>query len=144
MRSYDYSPRPEVENHHHIRDLIEAQEKRATDRTYHQDRVKALDERDKDIREADGKKTLPFYCVSCGDDFIGEAVKQVEEDWSANQRIAFYKTKCFKGHWCIRLVTDRLRDGYFFKSKRIAVDRGKGYADMLQPFQTNYNLMYGK
>lgn len=144
MRDYEYAPRPEVENHWHIRELIEAQEKRAADRTYHKDRVKALEDRDTEIREADGKKTLPFYCETCREDFVGEAVKQVEPDWSADQNIAFYKTKCFKGHWCMRHITDRLRDRYFFKSKRVAQDRSKHALDLIQSFETGYNTLYGK
>lgn len=144
MREYEATPRPTIEEHHHIRELIETQEKRAADRTYHKDRIKSLEDRENDIRLAPSKETLPFYCEQCDEDFVAEAIKQVEEDWSANQRIAFYKTQCWRGHWCIRLITDRLRDGYFFKSKRVAFDRGKGFEDMLQPFETNYELMYSK
>lgn len=144
MRELDYAPKPLVEEHVHIRELIETQEKRAADRTYHQDRIKNLEERNKDINTAPGKETKPFYCSRCKKDFVGEAIKQVEEDWSANQRIAFYKTKCWRGHWCIRLITDRLRDSYFFKSKRVAFDRGKAFEDMIQPFETNYELLYSK
>ncbi len=136
---YEANPRPVIEDHYHIRELIEAQQKRADDRTYHQDRIKLSEEREKDIKNAPFKETKPFYCETCKEDFMSEAIKQVDS-WSP---IAFYKTKCFKGHWCIRHITDRVKDRYFFKSKRVAIDRGKAFADMLQPFQTNYNLMYG-
>lgn len=144
MRDYDATPRPEIENHWHIRELIEAQEKRAADRTYHQDRIKAAEECIKEIKDAPGKETKPFYCEICKDDFIGEAIKQVESDWTSNQNIAFYKTKCFRGHWTMRLITDRLRDRYFFKSRRIAQDRAKHANDLLQSHQTGYNLLYKK
>jgi len=145
VRHYENTPRPEIENHFHIRELIEAQEKRASDRTYHRDRIKALEERDKEINLAPAKQTMGFYCEKCKEDFMGEAIKQVEVDWSnTSQRIAFYKTKCFKGHWCMRLITDRLKDAYFFKSKRVAQDRMKHSLDLIQSFETNYNLLYGK
>lgn len=145
MRRDLYSPKPEVENHFHIADLINAQDKRATDRTYHQDRIKQNEERDKDIKDAPMKETKAFYCEQCNEDFMGEAIKQVETDWSnPYQRIAFYKSKCFKGHWTMRLITDKNSDRYWFKSKRVAQDRGKHSNDLLQSFQTNYQLMYGK
>lgn len=145
MREYEATPRPEIENHFHIRELIEGQEKRAADRSYHQERKKSLEERDKDIREAKGKEVKMFWCNHCEKDFVGEAVKQVEIDWSnTSQRIAFYRTKCFCGQWAMRLITDTHKDSYFFRSKKVAQDRFNATLDLLQPHQTNYELLYSK
>lgn len=142
---YEHTPRPNIEHHNHIRELIEAQEKRSEERDYSRNKQKALDERNELIRDNKMLELKDFYCRTCDDDFKGQAVKQIEVDWSnPTQMIAFYKSKCFKGHWCIRLVTDRHRDIYWFKSKRVAIDRGKHYADTLQPFETGFNLLYGK
>lgn len=145
MRRELYQPKPNIEEHHHIQDLINVQEKRAAERTYHQDRIKQNEDRDNEINAAPMKETKPFYCETCKEDFYGEAIKQIETDWSApSQRIAFYKSKCFKGHWAMRLITDKNRDAYWFKSKRVAQDRGMHHADLIQVFETNYQLLYGK
>lgn len=141
---YEHTPRPLTESHPHIRELIERQDRRAQDRSYHQDRVKGLDDRNSYIKAAKKEDTLPFYCDECREDFFGDAVLQVELDWTANQSIAFYRTKCFKGHWVMRLVTDQHKDSYFFRSRVVARDRGLHADDTLQPWETNFNLIYGR
>ena len=141
----DYSPRPNIEQHYHIRELIERQDKRSNDRIYHQERQATKDEREKLIADNKVKELVDFHCSDCKTDFKGEAIKQVEVDWSnETQNIAFYKTKCFCGKWCIRHITDRFRDAYWFKSRNVALDRGRHHNDILQPFETGYNLLYGK
>jgi hypothetical protein len=141
----DYSPRPLIEEHYHIQELIDAQEKRAGDRQYHKDKEKERAERDEIIAEAKPKDVQPFWCNVCKEEFVAESIKEIETDWSnSNQRIAFYRTKCFKGHWCMRLITDRHKDAYWFRSTRVAQDRGKHYADTVQPYETGFNLLYGK
>ena len=145
MRDYDYIPRPLVEDHYHIRELIEAQEKRALDREIHRKRAKTQEERESDIKTAKIKETKMFYCERCKKDFVAEAIKQVESDWTnTNQRIAFYKTKCFCGTWSIRHITDIYKDSYFLRSRKVRQDQGSHFADMIQPFQTNYELLYSK
>lgn len=145
MKDYNYIPRPEIEHHHHIRDLIESQDKRVQDRTYHRERIKDLEERDIEINKANNVDTKDFWCSQCNKDFKGQAVKQIEIDWNNNtQRIAYYKTKCFKGHWCIRLITDKHIDGFFIKSRFVNLDRGNHTRDILQSFESGYNLLYKK
>ncbi len=145
MREYDSTPRPEIENHYHIRMLIEGQEKRSDDRNYHRNKEKERDERDDLIKDSKLVCLTDFYCDKCREDFKGQSIRQVEQDWSCpTQRIAFYKSKCKKGHWVIRLITDRHRDGFFIKSKLMALDRGMHYADTIQPWETNFNLLYGR
>ncbi len=138
------TPHPLVEDHYHIQELIENQERRHDDRVAHRERGKARAERDDLIRDAKPFTVMDFWCNQCRKDFKGEAVKQVEADWNADQNLAFYKTKCFRGHWCIRLITDRNRDAYFQRSRSVARDRGAFHNDIIQPFETNYNLLYGK
>lgn len=145
MREYDYIPRPRTESHHHIRELFEQQDKRVFDRQYHRDRIKENEEREEEIEKAQAVVLTDFWCDACKKDFTSHAIKQVEEDWSnLNQRKAFYKTKCFKGHWVIRLITDKWKDKFWQKSKLLALDRGKGFLDALQPFETGYNMLYKK
>ncbi len=138
-------PKPLVEEHYHIQDLITAQELRSDDRAYHRSRKEQQDENTRFIASEPGMVLKEFWCEQCKVDFMSETVKQVEDDWNCpGHQIAFYRTKCFKGHWCVRLITDRFLDGYFTKSKRLARDRAKHYQDTLQPFQDGFNLLFGK
>lgn len=141
----NYGPKPLVEEHYHIQSLIESQQKRVDDREYHRNVAKERVERDDLINEAKQVVVADFWCEDCKLDFKGGAVKQVETDWTnSDQRIAFYKMKCDCGKWCIRLVTDRNKDAFWSKSRLIALDRGKHFADTVQPHETGYNLLYGK
>lgn len=145
MSDYDTTPRPNLEWHPQIRELITTQDKRALEREQSRTRKQSYEERNEDIKKAPWKETKAFYCESCRKDFIGEAIKQVEADWSnTSQSIAFYKTKCFCGKWAMRHITDIHQDRYFAKSKIIAAHRMKHAMDILQQFQTGYNLVWGK
>jgi hypothetical protein len=143
---YDHVPRPDIEQHPHIRMLIENQEKRTADRTLHRNRDKELAERQEEIDRYKHIDVIEFFCAHCQEDFAHYAVKQVEVDWSnSRQNIAFYKGKHEEcGNWAIRHITDRFMDPYWFESIQVANDRGKHYADLLQPFETGYQLLYGR
>lgn len=142
---YEQIPRPQVEDHPHIRFLIESQNRRALDRTYHQNREKELAARTAEIKDAPPLIVHDFYCHECRKDFKGIAVKQVEVDWNNKaQYIAFYRTKCWRGHWCMRLITDKLKDGYWTRSPVVSRDRGKHHGDLLQPGETGFELLYGR
>ncbi len=140
----DHTPHPLIEDHYHIRELIEAQEKRHDERLYSRDKAKAKQEREELIADAKRLVLTDFWCDRCKEDFKGMAWKQVVQDWYTDSRSAFYKTKCFKGHWCIRLITDKYKDGFFVKSRKLAHERGKYHNDIIQPGDTNYQLLYGK
>lgn len=134
------NPHPLVEDHYHIRELIEAQEKRANERTKWQEQKKSIDSLTKDIASFKEYETLDFFCNHCQLDFIARSRKEVDS-WD---NIAYYKTKHRCGNWCLRRITDRLRDHYFFQSKKIAYDRVINANEMLQPFQSGFNMLYGK
>lgn len=141
----DHTPHPLVEDHYHIRELIEAQEKRSADRQQYRDREKLRDERNSDVRDAKAMELKPFWCDKCQEDFFAQSIKEVEVDWSCpTQYIAFYRTKHWCHTWCMRLITDRHRDAYWFRSKEVARDKGKHYQDLLQPHQTGFNTLYKK
>lgn len=143
--NFKHTPHPVVEDHYHIQELINAQEKRANDRTYHRDRAKAQAERMDEIKAAQAKVLKPFWCSTCAKDFAAEAIKEVERDWSnPTQYIAFYRTVHWCGTRCLRLITDVHRDAYWYKSKMVAIDKGKHYTDTLQPHETGFNIMYKK
>ncbi len=138
--------KPLIEEHYHINDLIEKQERRSEDRQMHKDRIAQLEEREKLIADAKPRAHTDFYCSRCAMDFSGNAILQIEVDWTnENQRLAFYKLKhrnC--GNWCIRLVTDKHRDPFWFRSRRVARERQQYFKDTVQPHEDGFNLLYGK
>lgn len=143
IRRYDYAPRPEVESHTTIRELIDAQEKRAEDRQDYRNRKQSQEERMRDIKAAKGKDIKAFHCETCNKEFVSETIKQVETDWSnTTQYIAYYRSKCLCGRWAQRNITDVHQDRYFAKSRVVAMNREKHAADVIQPFETNYELLY--
>lgn len=135
-----HQPKPEIENHYHIQDLINRQQARSEDKTRHKDIDKKRDEVLKDIAGFKDIELLDFYCKHCKRDFKGRAKKQID-NWST---IAYYKIKHICGNWCIRHITDRVRDPYFYYSKNVARDRGEATLDTLQSFETGYNMVYKK
>lgn len=142
---YDHTPRPEIEKHYHIQDLIEFHERKTQDRNFHRERIKQNEDRESYITDSKPVALTDFFCSKCKQDFKSVAIRQIEVDWSkTSQRVAFYKSKCDKGHWCIRLITDRGMDAFYSKSKLLAVDRARHSLDTLQPHETGFNLMYGK
>ena len=139
--SLKYTPKPLVEEHYHIQELIDSQEKRVEDRN----RTRAIEkQRDDTLKYIAGFKDtelLDFYCDDCNREFVARAKKHVD-NW--NNNIAYYKIKHTCGKWCMRHITDRFRDKYFFKSRRLAKDRVDMFNDTLQSFQTGFNMVYGK
>src|SRR3989338_865221 len=94
--NYENTPRPELENHPHIRMLIETQEKKTKDRNLHRDKDKELAERQEEIDRYKPVDIIEFWCEECKEDFAHLAYKQVETDWSNTaQEIAFYR-ECTK------------------------------------------------
>lgn len=141
----DQVPHPLIEDHYHIRSLIDGQEKRVADRTYHRNRVKNLEDRESTLADSKEFTVTDFFCSRCDKDFKAQVVRQIEIDWTnSGQRVAFYRTKCWRGHHCIRLITDKHRDAFWFKSKLVVRDRGLHHNDTIQPFQTGFQMLYGK
>lgn len=141
MSERKYIPTPLVEEHHHIRELIERQERRVEDRTRAQNIEKNRDSALKYIQGYKDIETLDFHCKDCGVDFVARARKQID---SWDKTWAYYKTKHTCENWCIRHITNRLRDEYYFLSPKIARERAEQHNDLIQPFQTGYNTLYGK
>lgn len=141
-----HQPKPLAEEHWHIQELIKGQQRRVEEREYARNQSKNKAARQDDINSADVLVIKDFWCHTCKEDFIAMSVKEVEQDWSnPSQNIARYHTKHKEcGTWCIRHITDKLDDPFWSKSKAVALDRGKHSVDLLQPFENNYNLMWGK
>lgn len=142
---YEHTPRPLVEEHYHIKELIERQEKRTDDRIYHREKEKEREENEKLIKEAKQVCVTEFWCDKCKQDFKSMSIKEVESDWNnPSHQIAFYRSKCDKGHWCQRLITDKHTDAFWTKSKLVARDKGLHINDIIQPHETGFNLLYGR
>ena len=142
---YDQTPRPDIEYHPHIQNLIKRQEKKSSDRNYHREKEKEKAERQEEINKAKPVDVIEFYCRSCKKDFAHIAYKQVETDWTnVKQKIAFYKGKHECGTWTIRHISDKFSDPYWMESPQVARDRGEHHADLIQPFESGYNLLYGR
>jgi len=140
-----HEPKPEIENHPHIQMLIDTQEKRSKDRIAHQDKDKMNAERNDEIRKREAFGIIEFFCDRCDEDFANFAHKHVEQDWSnSSQYVAYYKSKHDCGNWVIRHITDKNSDAYWMNSKSVAQDRGKHHNDLLQSFETGYNMLYGR
>lgn len=140
-----HEPKPEIEFHPHIQALIERQEKRTKDRNQYRNREKENEEREEEIAKAKPFDIIEFWCSECREDFAHFAHKQVEKDWTnPTQRIAFYKGVHDCGTWSMRHITDRLADPYWLESIQVAQDRGKHFADLIQPFESGYQLLYGR
>lgn len=139
-----HGPAPLIEEHYHIKELIDRQEIRAADRQNWKDRESARRDAVSEIAGSKEVTLTDFWCERCRLDFKAVAQRQIEEDWTSDGQIAFYKTKCFRGHWCIRLITDKVRDPYWRRSRAVAKDRAKHSADLIQPFEEGFNLLYGK
>lgn len=145
MKYLDETPHPLIEDHYHIRELFENQDKRVADREHHRQRIKDLEERENLIKDSKLATLTDWWCDECKEDFKSVGVRFIETDWSnRSQRVAFYRTKCFKGHWVVRWITDKWRDPYWEKSKWVANDRTKHANDVLQEFQSGYTLMNTK
>jgi hypothetical protein len=137
---FNQTPHPTIEDHYHIQELINGQEKRSAQRTYHQNVEKDRDAFEKYVASIPDMTLVDFWCAECKKDFIARVRKEVDS-WG---HFAFYRTKHKCGKWAIRHITDRFNDKYWFKSRNVANDRAVHHNDLLQEFETGYNTLYGK
>ncbi len=142
---YEHTPRPLIENHYHIKELIESHEKRTEDRIYHREKEKNRADRDSEIASAQNIVETDFWCNECKEDFKSEAIKEIELDWyDSTTHHAYYRTQCLKGHYCMRMITDKHRDPFWTQSRAVALDKGNHFADLIQPHETGFNMLYKK
>jgi hypothetical protein len=106
----------------------------------YQGREKARDAFFKDVAGFKDIELLDFYCEDCKREFYARARKHIDS-WS---HFASYKIKHTCGAWCSRHITDRSKDRYFIKSRFLARQRVEQHNDLLQPFESGFNMLYGK
>jgi len=85
-----------------------------------------------------------FYCSKCKQDYFPKRIVKVEQnDWNTGGTFRFWRSKhC--GVWNVRLITQKIKDKFFIKSPSVCRDRRLHQLDMLQPFQTGFDMMYKK
>jgi len=72
-------------------------------------------------RENDINENIPaqiYYCTDCKKDYIRNRSFKVEEvNWNGEAPFRYWKTKHSCGKWCIRYITNKLKDPFWRKSK---------------------------
>lgn len=134
-------PKLLIEEHYQISPLIERQERHVEERERNKRRLEEKEETFKIIKDAPNQTMTEFWCKTCKKDYLAICRKQVDA-WS--NLTAFYKTKHSCGNWGIRFITDRNKDPYWFKSKKVKRDQVDNYQAVIQPWQTGFNMLYGK
>lgn len=103
--------------------------------------------RDELKKELDVDEVIPasiFYCKECKKDYFPKRVVKVEQnDWNTGGKFRFWRSKhC--GVWNARLISQKIHDKFFIKSPSVCRDRRINKNDLIQPFETGFNMLYGK
>ncbi len=98
-------------------------------------------------KEYDVDEEIPaqiFYCKQCKKDYFPRRIVKVEQnDWNTGGTFRFWRSKhC--GVWNVRLITQKIKDKFFIKSPSVCRDRRLHANDLLQPFQTGFDMLYKK
>ncbi len=80
--------------------------------------------------------THSFWCEKCQKDFDAPGYK------SSNRYGEWWVGRDPKGHKAIRHITERLKDPYFWKSRKLREQRVEFRKDLLQPGQKGYDMAY--
>lgn len=98
-------------------------------------------ERQRTIDQAPTPWTTEFWCQVCSKDYIRLAHKIVISSYE--EPIAFYESKCPKGHYCRRRITDKMTDPYYFQSEQLRRARVELERDLIQPGDPRFKRIYG-
>lgn len=104
-------------------------------------------QRDALKKELDVDEQIPagiFYCSRCKKDYFPQRIVKVEQhDWNTGGIFRFWRSKHCKT-WNVRLISQKLHDKFFIKSPSVCQDRRLNSNDLLQPFQTGFDMLYKK
>lgn len=92
------------------------------------------------IREAYETTRMDFWCEECQKDFTADAHKVIGE--AGRWPVAWYVGLCPENHKCIRYITDKENDSYYWKSKMIREQRHEMADAMLIPSDPRFKLVY--
>lgn len=119
-------------------------ERRIEDRRAERDRIYGMDKEYQDhmrtIREAYRVTKMDFWCRECREDFSAIGYKIIGE--AGRWPVAWYNGQCPLGHVCIRHITDKEHDPYYWMSDRIQRDRVELKDAMLIPSDPRFKLVY--
>lgn len=125
----------------HMKLLRKRVEINRRDREQHEKLKKWLESRLKDITEAKERVRTSFFCETCDADWDGPGYKQAR--WpKGTMWYAYYLGYCPKGHACVRRITDKLADPYFFKSYVIRKEQAKHGDEFLPHWHPRFKLVY--
>ena len=110
----------------------------------HQEReMKKPSPNERMVQEAmDEISSYAFWCDNCQEDFNSPAYKTVHRLFG--DPVVCYRThheEC--GEECIRLITHRDHDPYYYLSERINLQRNEYTSDLLQAEQYGFQTHYG-
>ena len=86
-------------------------------------------------------KTISFWCDRCG----------IDEENTYHEKVAHYPSGVVKwnesrcvlcGDKIIRYITERHLDPYFFRSKKVKMERMKHEKDLIQPSDPRFKKLY--
>ena len=97
-------------------------------------------DRMREIHDAYNVTKLDFFCTVCDTDFSGNAYKQVRT--LGPQIVAYYVGLCPRRHKCLRYITDKYRDPYYWTSKVLARQRVDLADAILTPDNPRFRLVY--
>ena len=83
---------------------------------------------------------MDFWCDKCQEDIKAPAHKSWSHFYCTGSWLSFCAT-C--GSVLVRYINDKAHDPYYERSRKIAIMRAEGEADMLRPDQYGFRTLYG-
>lgn len=119
-------------------------ENRWEERAKEKEREFDLYENLEEVKNGLESRLTDFYCTHCEEDYEDyRTTGVVETDWSKPGKfIAYWNSKHSCGRWNRRLATNKHEDPYWFRSKKMALDKGNYYKDMIQPHESGFDMLY--
>lgn len=111
------------------------------ERDRHQKLVRWLEEREKEIKIAKERVMTSFFCDTCDADWDGVGFKQIRVP-KGSMWFAYYIGYCPAGHPCVRRITDKLNDPYFYRSYILKKEQAKHADDFLPHWHPRFKLVY--
>ena len=88
-------------------------------------------------------ESYPFFCNVCQEDFDSSAIRNI---YHLDGKVyAVWRARCpYCDEWCVRYISHRDEDPYYYNSKRVLKERSESEEDLLQPGEYGFNTRYGE
>jgi hypothetical protein len=116
-----------------IEDRVENRERMIRNNAEYNAHIKA-------INEAMDEVQIDFWCEGCGKDFTSNGYKTIGK--LGRWPVAWYVGLCPKGHKCLRRITDKGNDVYYYRSKMVQLQRILSSDDIITPDNPRFKLIY--